>query len=31
MYCWRPQIAPQIDEMHDIVKNGFKDTDAYKV
>jgi hypothetical protein len=31
MYCWRPQIGSQYEELYDIIKNGFKDTQVYKV
>ena len=31
MYCWRPQLGSQYEELYDIIKNGFKDVQAYKV
>ena len=31
MYCWRPQLGTQNEELYDIIKNGFKDVPEYKV
>lgn len=30
MYSWRPRLGNQIDELFDIIKYGFKDTNEYK-
>ena len=31
MYCWRPQLGSQNDELYEIIKYGFKDPQTYKV
>ena len=31
MYCWRPKIGSQLEELHEIIKTGFKSPSEYKV
>ena len=31
MYCWRPKMGTQLEELHDIIKNGFKSPSEYRV
>lgn len=31
MYCWRPKLGTQEEELFDIIKNGFKNGSEYEV
>ena len=31
MYCWRPKFGTQLEELHDIIRSGFKSPAEYQV